>query len=173
MSGLSRKYVLPAIVVLLVIAAGSYMYFSRGNDSVTNEEGITAGYLVTDVMIPLLDGDTVRFSDYEGELLVVDFMAPWCAPCREQFKVLKELNKRPNVEIITINIDSRYNSSTLRQFAEDEGITWSLGSSPMSGGVYQVNAIPTILFVDEEGVIRYRGFFTTLNQFEQLLQSYG
>jgi len=140
---------------------------------VTNEEGITAGYLVTDVMIPLLDGDTVRFSDYEGELLVVDFMAPWCAPCREQFKVLKELNKRPNVEIITINIDSRYNSSTLRQFAEDEGITWSLGSSPMSGGVYQVNAIPTILFVDEEGVIRYRGFFTTLNQFEQLLQSYG
>ena len=173
MSGLPRKYVLPAIVVLLVSAAGSYMYFSRGNDSVTYEEGITTGYLVTDVMIPLLDGDTVRFSDYEGELLVVDFMSPWCAPCREQFKVLKELNKRPNVEIITINIDSRYNSSTLRQFAEDEGITWSLGSSPMSGGVYQVNAIPTILFVDEEGVIRYRGFFTTLNQFEKLLQSFG
>jgi hypothetical protein len=43
----------------------------------------------------------------------------------------------------------------------------------MAGGVYQVNAIPTILFVDEEGVIRYRGFFTTLNQFEQLLQSIG
>jgi thiol-disulfide isomerase/thioredoxin len=173
MSGLSRKYVLPAIVVLLVGAAASYMYFSRGNDSVTNEEGINTGYLVTDVMIPLLDGDTVRFSDYDGELLVVDFMAPWCAPCREQFKVLKELNEHPNVEIITINIDSRYNSSALRQFAEDEGITWSLGSSPMAGGVYQINAIPTILFVDEEGVIRYRGFFTTLNQFEQLLQSFG
>jgi len=156
----------------MVGAAASYLYF-RGGDSDTYEEGITTGYLVTDVMIPLLDGDTVKFSDYNGELLVVDFMAPWCPPCKEQFKVLKELNEHPDVEIITINIDSRYNSSTLRQFAEDEGITWSFGSSPMAGGVYQVSAIPTILFVDEDGVIRYRGFYTTLNQFEELLQSIG
>lgn len=157
---------------MIVGAAASYLYLSRGDDS-THEEGITTGYLVTDVMIPLLDGDTVRFSDYKGGLLVVDFMAPWCPPCKEQFKVLKELNERPEVEIITINIYSNYNSSALRQLAEDEGITWSFGSSPVVGGVYQINAIPTILFVDEEGVIRYRGFFTTLNQFEQLLQSYG
>ena len=160
-------------MVLLIVSAAIYMYFSRGDDSVTNEEGITTGYLVTDVMIPLLDGDTVKFSDYEGGLLVVDFMAPWCAPCREQLKVLKELYEDPDIEIITINIDSRYNSSALRQFGEDEGITWSFGSSPVAGGVHQINAIPTILFVDEEGVIRYRGFYTTLNQFEQLLQSYG
>jgi len=173
MSGLSRKYVLPAIVVLLVSAAASYMYFSRGDDSVTYEEGITAGYLVTDMEIPLLDGGAVRFSDHEGKVLVVDFMAPWCPPCKEQFKVLKELNEFPDVEIITINIDSGYNSSYLRQFAEAEGVTWSLGTSTEAARTYQTNAIPTILFVDEEGVIRYRGFLTTLNQFEQLLQSYG
>ena len=149
------------------------MYFSRGDDSVKYEEGITAGYLVTDMEIPLLDGGAVRLSDYEGKVLVVDFMAPRCAPCKEQIKVLKELDEFPNVEIITINIASGYNSSTLRQFAEAEGVTWSFGSSTEAGGTYQINAIPTILFVDEEGVIRYRGFFTTLNQFEQLLQSYG
>ena len=156
----------------MVGAAASYLYF-RGGDSDTYEEGITTGYLVTDVMIPLLDGDTVKFSDYNGELLVVDFMAPWCPPCKEQFKVLKELNEHPDVEIITINIDSRYNSSALRRFAEAEGVTWSFGSSTLAGMAYQVNAIPTILFVDDEGVIRYRGFFTTLNRFEQLMQRYG
>ena len=172
MSKLSRRYVLFAVAVLMVGAAASYLYLS-GDASATYEEGITTGYLVTDVMIPLLDGDTVRFSDYKGELLVVDFMAPWCPPCKEQLKVLKELNEEPDVEIITINIDSRYNTSYLRQLVEDESITWSFGNSAMAGGVYQVNAIPTILFVDEEGVIRYRGFFTTLNQFEQLLHSYG
>jgi thiol-disulfide isomerase/thioredoxin len=173
MSGLSRKYVVPAILVVLIVSAASYLYFSRGNDSVTYEEGITTGYLVTDMEISLLEGGAVRFSDHEGKVLVVDFMAPWCPPCREQFKVLKELNEFPNVEIITINIDSGYNSSYLRQFAETEGVTWSLGTSTEAARTYQTNAIPTILFVDEEGVIRYRGFFTTLNQFEQLLQSYG
>lgn len=161
-----------AVAVLMVGAAASYLYFSRGDDSM-HKKGIKTGYLVTDIEIPLVDGGSVSFSDYEGGLLVVDFMAPWCPPCKEQFKVLKELNEYPNIEIITINIDSRYNSSTLRQLAEAEGITWSFGSSPMAGGVYQVNAIPTILFVDEEGVIRYRGYYTTLNQFEQLMQSYG
>ena len=173
MSGLPRRYVLPAIVVFLVGATASYMYFSRGDDSVTYEEGIKAGYLVTDMEIPLLDGGAVRFSDYDGKVLVVDFMAPGCAPCREQIKVLKELDEFPDVEIITINLDSRYNSSTLTQFAEEAGVTWSFGSSPKAGMTYQINAIPTMLFVDAEGVIRYRGFFTTLNQFEQLMQSYG
>jgi thiol-disulfide isomerase/thioredoxin len=172
MSGLSKRKVLLAVAVLMVGATASYLYFSRGDDS-TNEEGITTGYLVTDVEIPLVDGGSVRFSDYNGGLLVVDFMAPWCAPCWEQFKVLKALNEYPNIEIITINIDSRYNSSVLRQLAEAEGITWSLGSSSEAAYIYQTNAIPTILFVDEEGIIRYRGFYTTLNQFEQLMQSYG
>jgi thiol-disulfide isomerase/thioredoxin len=173
MTSLPRRRIFITVAVLMVGAAASYLYLSRSGDSATYEEGITTGYLVTDVMILLLDGDTVRFSDYNGGLLVVDFMAPWCPPCKEQFKVLKELNEHPEIEIITINVDSRYNSSALRQFAEDEGITWSFGSSPVAGGVYQVNAIPTILFVDEDGVIRYRGYYTTLNQFEQLLQSIG
>ena len=158
---------------MLVSAAASYMYFSRGNDSVTYEEGITAGYLVTDMEISLLEGGAVRFSDYEGKALIVDFMAPWCAPCREQFKVLKEVEKASNVEVISVNIDPAYNSSYLRRFAEAEGVSWSFGTSTEAALTYQTNAIPTILFVDEEGVIRYRGFFTTLNQFEQLLHSYG
>lgn len=172
MSKLSRRYVIYAVAVLIVGAAASYLYFSRGDDS-PYEEGITTGYLVTDVEIPLVEGGSVRFSDYEGGLLVVDFMAPWCPPCREQFKVLKELNENPDIEIITINIDYRYNSSTLIEFGEDEGITWIFGSSATAGGVYQVNSIPTILFVDDGGIIQYRGFYTTINQFEQLIQSYG
>ncbi len=172
MSALSRRHIFLAVAVLVVGATASYLYFSRGDDS-TYEEGITTGYLVTDVEVPLVDGGSVRFSDYKGGFLVVDFMAPWCPPCREQFKVLKALKEYPEVEIITINIDTGYNSSDLRQFAEAEGITWSFGSSREAAYIYQTNAIPTILFVDEEGVIRYRGYYTTLNQFEQLMQSYG
>lgn len=139
----------------------------------TFEEGITAGYLVTDVEIPLLDGGAVSFSDYEGKVLVVDFMAPWCAPCREQLKILKEVEKTPNVEVISVNIDPSYNSSYLRRFAEAEGVTWSFGTSTDAAITYQTTSIPTILLVDEEGVIRYRDSFTTLNEFEHLLKSYG
>jgi thiol-disulfide isomerase/thioredoxin len=173
MAFMSNKYVVPAVLVLLMVSAASYFYFSRSNDSVIYEEGTTTGYLITDIEIPLLDDRVIKFSDYKGMVLIVDFMAPWCPPCREQLKVLKEVEKAPNVEVISVNIDPSYNSSYLRRFAGVEGITWNFGTSTEAAVTYQTNAIPTILFVDEEGVIRYRGLFTTINQFEQLLQSYG
>jgi len=164
---------LPMILVVLVGAAAYYVYFSHGNDSVIYEEGIMKGYLVTDMEMPLLDGGSIRFSDYEGEVIIVDFMAPWCTSCREQLLVLKEVVKKHDVQVISVNIDPSYDSSYLRRFEESMGVMWSFGTSTEAALTYQTNAIPTILFIDKEGVIRYRGFFTTLLEFEQLMQKYG
>ncbi|MBN2336572.1 TlpA family protein disulfide reductase [Candidatus Bathyarchaeota archaeon] len=174
MASIPRRYIVLAVLAVLIGGAASYVYFSRSNeDKVIDSEGTTKGYLVTDMEIPLIDGGALRFSDYEGKTLIIDFMAPWCSPCIEQIKILGELSDDPDVEIVSVNIDPNYNSSYLQRFAEEEGITWSFGSSTDAAVTYQTNAIPTILLVDKKGVIRYRGFFTPLNHFQQLLQQYG
>ena len=171
MADIPRKYITLAALAVMIGAAASYMYFRDRAE--TDEEGTTVGYLVTDMEIPLVDGGTTRFSDYEGKTLIIDFMAPWCSPCREQLKVLQEISEAPDVEIISVNIDPTYNASFLQRFAIDEEMNWSFGSSPEAAITYKTNAIPTIILVDKEGVIRYRGFFTTLNQFQALLQQYS
>ncbi len=122
---------------------------------------------------PELNGGTIDITDFEDRLVIIDFMAPWCEPCKDQIKILNTVNDNHDVQIITVNVDPNYNATFLANFAEQEGINWSFGHSPEAALQYQVTAIPTVLLVDREGVIRYRGFFTPLSQFEVLIQQYG
>ena len=59
--------------------------------------------------------------------------------------------------------------TSLDEFREDEGITWFFGHSPMTSLEFEVSAIPTILVVDQNGLIVHRGFLTTLNEFNIII----
>jgi len=132
--------------------------------------GIQTGNMLLDKTIPNIDGSSsVKFSDYRGKILVIYFMAPWCEPCKAQIDILNLVDSVEGVEVMSINIDPNYDMEFLYGFGEEEGITWFFGSSPDSAVDYEVSAIPTILIVDQEGLIAYRGYYTTVNQFDTIL----
>ena len=169
-----KKYVIPLIMVI-VITSAAYLYCENSQQQEATENlsiGVTAGYRAMDLLLTGLDGGTMKLSDYRGDILIVDFMAPWCNPCKEQIKVLREVENTLGVTIISINVDSDYNATYLRKFKEREGMSWPLASSSEAAQNYKVTGIPLIIFVDKAGVIRYRGYYTSLTQFEQLVNSY-
>jgi thiol-disulfide isomerase/thioredoxin len=158
------------LAVALIVIVGGYLVWSNFvKPDGTGEIGVNIGDMLLDQEILGIYGETIQFSDYRGSMLVIDFMAPWCPPCKDQIPILREIEAVPGVEIVTINVDYTYNMTSLDEFGEDEGITWFFGHSPMTSLEFEVSAIPTILVVDQNGLIVHRGFLTTLNEFNSII----
>jgi len=173
MDGAAKKYIMLAFIMLILSSAAYLGWLNDQNTQTPDTEsipfGVEKGYRLRDVEVTGLDGKPVLFSDYRGSILVVDFMAPWCSPCKEQIKVLIQLSQRTDVEILSINVDPEYNSTYLTRFRDDEEMTWTLTSSAEAAVEYKVTAIPLILVADRDGVIRYKGHYTTLTNFQQII----
>ena len=173
----ARRYIVPAIILLVASSAGYLAWREWWNPQSPDHEsipfGFNVGYRLKDVEVTSLDGKPILFSDYRGSVLVVDFMAPWCNPCREQIKVLRQLSASADVEILSINLDPSYNTTYLAGFRSNEAMTWALATSAEAAEEYQVTAIPLILVADSDGVIRYRGYYTSLSKFQEVLGEIG
>ena len=156
-------------VALIVIVGGYLVWSNFVKPDGTGEIGVNISDMLLDQEILGIYGETIQFSDYRGSVLVIDFMAPWCPPCKDQIPILREIEAVSGVEVVTINVDYTYNMTSLDEFGEDEGITWFFGHSPMTSLEFEVSAIPTILVVDQNSLIVHRGFLTTLNEFNSII----
>ena len=165
-----RKPILYIALVLVAVVAGYLVYDNFIAPDVTGEVGVQQGNMLLDQTIPHVDGSgSVSFSDYEGSVLVIDFFAPWCEPCKTQLQVLRVIDSIEGVEVISINVDPNYDKEFLLNFGEEEGITWFYGYSPATAIDYEVAGIPTVIIVDQDGMIVNRQYFTTIQDFERIL----
>lgn len=103
-------------------------------------------------------GATRRFSDWKGRPLLVNFWAPWCAPCREEIPLLERLSRRPTpdgFEVIGVGVDSR---AAVLDYAHRAGIRYPLLIGEQRG-LEAVRALgmeavfPFSVFVDARGRI--------------------
>ncbi|GAB3443645.1 TlpA disulfide reductase family protein [Streptomonospora sediminis] len=110
-----------------------------------------------------LDGDQVSLADYRGEVLVLNFWASWCGPCRSEAPVLNEIyaeHKDDGLAFLGVNIKD--NATAAEAFEENQDIEYpSLYDQP--GKVPQAfretvppAAIPSTLVIDRQGRIAAR-----------------
>jgi thiol-disulfide isomerase/thioredoxin len=155
---------------LIVVVSGYLIYDNFIVSDPVIEAGINNGDMLLDQTIPNIDGsESVSFSDYRGSVLIIDFMAPWCPPCIGQISILREIELIEGVEVLSINIDPNYEMAFLKNFRTKEGINWFFGHNPKTAIDFEVTGIPTLLIVDQRGFIVYRGFYTTIKDFDTIL----
>ncbi|MCS7309122.1 MAG: TlpA family protein disulfide reductase, partial [Armatimonadetes bacterium] len=96
-------------------------------------------------------------STYRGKVLVLDFWATWCAPCRFTMPKIEEFHRRykdKGVTVIGIAVDVEdYNQVV--QFAKEMGITYPIAAdtSKEAKQYYQIRNLPTLFVIDKDGVI--------------------
>jgi thiol-disulfide isomerase/thioredoxin len=115
-----------------------------------------------DFSIPDIDGNTVTLSDYDGEVVVLDFMATWCGPCRVAMRDLLSVHNDIGNQFVLISISVDPNFDTvpvLRAWAGEYYATWiharDLADPPVTQQ-FGISEIPTYVILDRDGEIRFR-----------------
>jgi peroxiredoxin len=116
------------------------------------------GQQAPDFSLKSSTGQNLRLSEYRGDVVMINFWATWCGPCRQEMPLLDELYtryERVGFNLLGVNIDD--DSSRAMKMAADLGINFPVlfDSSKEVSKLYQVNAMPVTVLVDREGNVRH------------------
>lgn len=116
-----------------------------------------------DFTLPSVDGKQVRLADFRGKVVLLDFWASWCPPCRQALPHLSELQKAlgdRGFQTLGLSLDE--NPSELTTFLSETPIAYPvLRANESTRAAYGgVAAIPQVFIVDRKGKIRdrYQGY---------------
>jgi len=106
-----------------------------------------------------LDGKKVRLSDLKGKVVVVDFWATWCGPCRAMIpnnrELVKKLKDRPFV-FVSVSVDKERDAVIeFRKKTEMPWTHWWIGPGAKALETWEVEGFPTVYVIDHKGVIRF------------------
>ncbi len=108
-------------------------------------------------------GNEVKMTDYKGKVVVINFWATWCGPCRLETPWLVELReqyKKQGFEIIGVSVDSlgEYDPAEVSEFIKKHKIEYPIvmATKEMVTAFGPVTGLPTTIVIDRQGKIRHR-----------------
>jgi len=103
-------------------------------------------------------GQNLRLSEYRGDVVMINFWATWCGPCRQEMPLLDELYaryQRVGFNLLGVNIDD--DSRRAMQMIDELGVSFPVlfDARKEVSELYEVEAMPVTVLVDREGTVRY------------------
>lgn len=145
----------------LIILRADQTLLSFPNDILSREgpylqTGAPAvGKLAPDFEARDLSGNAVTLDQFQGKNVLLNFWATWCGPCRVEMPLLEALHISGSQEVQILAVNSGESENTIRQFADELGLTFTLLVDP-DGAVrsdYLVIGLPVSVFINKEGII--------------------
>ncbi|MDQ2913533.1 MAG: TlpA family protein disulfide reductase [Chloroflexota bacterium] len=106
------------------------------------------------------DGQTLRLSTYRGKVVVVNFWATWCRPCREEMPALQRV-AASEPDVVVLEVDLMESGEKARSFLDSLGLDRLQPVLDTDGATtrrFGVLTLPSTFFIDKNGVIRHLEF---------------
>jgi len=113
--------------------------------------------------LPDINGKTVNLSDFKGKIVIVDFWATWCGPCKMEIPGFVKLQEKYKDDLVIIGVSLDQNGpKAVVPFAKDYSINYHVvyGNGETVKAYGGVNGIPTTFVIDRKGNIqrKYVGY---------------
>ena len=136
--------------IALLACVSTLLSFSAAADIV--------GQPAPDFALRSMQGPSMRLSEHLGEVVIINFWATWCGPCRQEMPLLDELYgkyQRAGLILLSVNIDEAAEPAI--EMAQTLKVSYPVlfDSRKEVSRAYDVSAMPVTVLVDRAGVVRY------------------
>ena len=155
-----RGWILLGAASLLFVGVSLALLQARGGKAAP-EVRPEVGYLAPDFVLPSLDGQTVRLSDFRGnKAVLLNFWATWCAPCRLEMPTMDtayQEYKSRGLEILAVSLDAG-SKSAVKNFMSELKLSYPALLDPEMEvlRLYRQFSIPATFLIDKQGIVRHR-----------------
>ncbi|MCS6285659.1 MAG: TlpA family protein disulfide reductase [Nitrospira sp.] len=160
-------------VLLAVVLSGVFLLNSSGgvsawmrdahgsNFGLVAERGVVkVGEEAPNFQLRDLDGNMVSLSQLRGKVVLLNFWATWCGPCRIEMPAMERLYRsysRKDFEILAVSTDPQ-GAAVTRPFQQEMGFTFPIlhDAEYRIGLMYGARSLPMTFMVDRQGIVRQK-----------------
>lgn len=178
-----RLWLLVALLVVVVVVifmlptADEAVPATPATEQVEDETEATtiakAGTMAPDFTVTMFDGSTQTLSALKGKVVLVNFWATWCPPCREELKRVEAdiIERFKDAPFVFIPISRGEERQTVADFREKMGYTFPMGLDPERKiyDLYASNFIPRNFLVDQNGQVVIASVGYEVEEFDALI----
>ncbi len=164
------------LLVALLVAVGAIIMFLPTTQE-TVEENIAAVAVDDDApafSVEMTSGETITLESLRGKVVLLNFWATWCPPCREELKRVQEdiIDRFQDRDLVFIPISRGEERATVEAFLESNGYTFPVGLDTDQSiyNSYAKEYIPRNYLINRHGVVVEATIGYEAEEFDQLLQ---
>jgi peroxiredoxin len=119
--------------------------------------------MAPDFTLKSLDGPNLRLAELRGQVVLINFWASWCGPCRQEMPILDRLHKRyadTGFAVLGVNVEG--DEKPARELLSKTAVSFPvlIDENQLVSEMYDLQAMPSTVVVDRDGMVRYvhRGY---------------